>query len=201
MSTEEIRQKKRELRGIFKEKRKSMRESEKAILDKEICDNILKSVSYKYADVLLVFSPTEKEVNIKEVIKKAWTDGKKTVFPKCESKGIMNFYVVETDEDLKKGSYGIYEPDTEKCKPFEAENAKHPLCITPCLCASTDGKRLGYGGGYYDRFLSKFCGISMSVVYGEFLCDDIPFDKRYDKKTDIVVTEKGVYVVEKKQKV
>lgn len=196
MSIEEIRQKKRELRRLYKEKRRNIDGDEKKRLDEKICSNILNSVSYKYADVVLAFCPTEREVDIRAVTAAAKRDGKRVAFPRCESKGIMKFYFVDDEKDLKAGSYGIYEP-IEGSEPYSEEKAAHPVCIVPCLCADVDGKRLGYGGGYYDRFLSSFKGISLSTVYEEFIFVDIPFEKRYDRRTDIVVTEKGVRVVEK----
>lgn len=197
MTTEKIRLLKKELRVQFKEKRKKLDKQEKKMLDEKISTNILDSVSYEYADVVLMFYPTLYEIDLLNVFEKARMDGKKVAFPRCVSKGIMRFYFAENENDFEKSSYGISEPKTH-CEEYVPGCAKHPLCIVPCLCAFTDGARLGYGGGYYDRFLSHFDGISMCVQYEQNLFDSIPFDKRYDKKTDIVVTEKAVYVVGKK---
>lgn len=197
MTTEKIRQLKRELRAEYKAKRKNVSCDEKSLLDGNICRNILNSVSYKYADVVLMFYPTQYEIDILEVFDKAKKDKKRVAFPRCVSKGIMKFYFAESEDDFEKNSYGINEPKLS-CEEYENVCAKHPLCLVPCLCAFTDGKRLGYGGGYYDRFLSHFDGISMCVQYERHLFGEIPFEKRYDKTTDILVTEKAVYVVGKK---
>ena len=196
MTTEKIRQLKRELRKEYKAKRKLVEENRKRDLDKSICDNILDSVSYRYADVVLMFYPTQYEINLLTVFEKALQDGKKVAFPRCVAKGIMKFYYAQSKEDFEVSSYGIYEPKTS-CEEYVENSARHPLCLVPCLCAYTDGTRLGYGGGYYDRFLSRFEGISMSVQYEENLYEQIPFEKRYDKKTDMVVTERAVYIVGK----
>ena len=197
MTTEKIRQLKRELRAEYKAKRKAVACEEKQLLDENIRHNILNSVSYKYADVVLMFYPTQYEIDILEVFERAKKDGKRVAFPRCVSKGIMKFYFANGIEDFEKNSYGINEPET-CCEEYKTGSAKHPLCLVPCLCAFTDGTRLGYGGGYYDRFLSHFEGISMCVQYERHLFEGIPFEKRYDKKTDILVTEKAVYVVGKK---
>ena len=197
MATEKIRLLKKELRLQFKEKRKNLDKQKKTELDGKISANIMKSVSYEYADVVLMFYPTLYEIDLLDVYEKAKADGKRVAFPRCVSRGIMNFYFAEKENDFEKSSYGILELKTH-CQEYVPGCAKHPLCIVPCLCAFTDGARLGYGGGYYDRFLSHFDGISMCVQYEQNLFDSIPFDKRYDKKTDIVVTEKAVYVVGKK---
>ena len=129
--------------------------------------------------------------------KKAVSLGKRAAFPKCVSKGIMKFYYVESLSDLKKGRYGIQEPEGRDEDEFTG--SVHPLCIVPCLAASRDGERLGYGGGYYDRFLSKFDGISACVVYDRFVEEELVREKRYDKRTDLLITESGVLVVGQKE--
>lgn len=197
MTTEEIRALKRKLRKQLKDKRQELDKEEKKLLDGKITQNILNSVSYKYADAVLMFYPTENEIDIKEVFSRAKADGKRVAFPRCVSKGIMKFYFAQSEQDFERSSYGILEPK-EGCEEYNGEAYLHPLCVVPCLCACHDGKRLGYGGGFYDRFLASFGGISMSVQYEDFIVDDLPFEKRYDKKTDIIVTEKAVYVVGEK---
>lgn len=194
MTVQEIRQQKKELRTTFKAKRRTLNPKHKAELDKAVCNGILESVSYKHADVVLMFYPTEYEIDVLEVFEKAKQDGKRVAFPRCVSKSVMKFYFAESLEDFEKSKYGINEPRLS-CEEYEQGTYSHPLCIVPCLCAFTDGKRLGYGGGYYDRFLSHFDGISMCVQYEQNLYEQIPFEKRYDKKTDAVVTERAVYVV------
>ena len=194
MTTEKIRQLKKELRTEYKEKRKSLAAEEKKVLDQSICQNILNSVSYKYADAVLMFYPTDREIDIRAIFEKAKQDGKKVAFPRCVARGIMKFFFAESVADFERSSYGILEPK-ESAAEYVNDDFCHPVCIVPSLCATFEGKRLGYGGGYYDRFLSSFKGISMCTQYEMCIKDDIPFEKRYDKKTDIVVTEKAVYVV------
>ncbi|MBO4951074.1 MAG: 5-formyltetrahydrofolate cyclo-ligase [Clostridia bacterium] len=191
MSTEQIRNDKREIRKVNKQKRAEMERCVKAELDKKICDNILNSMSFKYADTLLMFCPTEDEINVLSLFEAAKRNGKRVAFPKCFGKGIMKFYYVDDLSQLKVGKYGIKAPDEGE----EFETSTHPLCIVPSLSATKKGTRLGYGGGFYDRFLHKFEGISMCVQYDEFVTDDLPQEKRYDKKFDVLVTESGVCVI------
>ena len=191
MSTEQIRNDKREIRKVNKQRRVEMDKAAKAELDRRICDYIIDSVSFKYADVLLMFCPTEEEIDILPLFEEAVRLGKKVAFPKCYGKGIMKFYFVNDLSQLKEGKYGIKAPDEGK----EFEASLHPLCIVPSLAATKNGTRLGYGGGFYDRFLHKFDGISMCVQYDEFVTDELPQEKRYDKKFDVLVTESGVRVI------
>lgn len=191
MSTEQIRNDKREIRKVNKQRRVEMDKAAKAELDRRICDYIIDSVSFKYADVLLMFCPTEQEIDILPLFEEAVRLGKKVAFPKCYGKGIMKFYYVSDLSQLKAGKYGIKAPDEGE----EFDNSLHPLCIVPSLAATKNGTRLGYGGGFYDRFLHKFDGISMCVQYDEFVTDELPQEKRYDKKFDVLVTESGVRVI------
>lgn len=193
MSTEQIRNDKRQIRKVNKQKRAELDKAMKAELDRKVCDNILNSMSFKYADVILMFCPTEDEINILPLFESAKKLGKRVAFPKCFSKGIMKFLYVDELSELKEGKYGIKAPDEGE----EFEGSLHPLCIVPSLAATKNGTRLGYGGGFYDRFISKFNGISACVQYDEFVAESLPQEKRYDKKFDVLVTESGVYVVGK----
>ena len=191
MSTEQIRNDKREIRKVNKQRRVEMDKAAKAELDRRICDYIIDSVSFKYADTLLMFCPTGEEIDILPLFEAAKRNGKRVAFPKCCGKGIMKFYYVSDLSQLKAGKYGIKAPDEGE----EFDNSLHPLCIVPSLAATKNGTRLGYGGGFYDRFLHKFDGISMCVQYDEFVTDELPQEKRYDKKFDVLVTESGVRVI------
>lgn len=193
MSTEEIRNQKREIRKINKQKRAEIQKDIKAEHDARICDYIINSMSFKYADVLLMFCPTNEEINILPLFEAAKNAGKRVAFPKCFAKGIMKFFYVDDISLLVEGKYGIKAPEEGE----EFVSSIHPLCIVPSLAATKKGTRLGYGGGFYDRFLHKFEGISMCTQYDEFVTDQLPQEKRYDKKIDVLVTESGVFVVGK----
>ena len=193
MSTQEIREQKKEIRKINKQKRAEIPKDVKAKSDAAVCDYIINSMSFKYADTILMFCPTNDEIDIFPLFDAAKKEGKRVAFPKCFAGGIMKFYYVDAPEQLKEGKYGIKAPDEGE----EFVASLHPLCIVPSLAATKAGTRLGYGGGFYDRFLHKFDGISMCVQYDEFVTDVLPQEKRYDKKFDVLVTESGVCVIGK----
>lgn len=191
MSTLETRELKRVIRKENKQKRAEMPKDIKAEKDGKICDYIINSMSFKYADVLLMFCPTQEEINILPLFVAAKKEGKRVAFPKCYAKGIMKFFYVDDLSLLVEGKYGIKAPKEGE----EFVSSLHPLCIVPSLAATKKGTRLGYGGGFYDRFLHKFEGISMCVQYDEFVTEELPQEKRYDKKFDVLVTESGVCVI------
>jgi 5-formyltetrahydrofolate cyclo-ligase len=80
---------------------------------------------------------------------------------------------------LEAGTYGINEPT--KASP-RASFTKNTICIVPALAFDKKGFRLGYGKGYYDRFLNNFEGISIGVAFDRFICDALPIND-----TDIAV--------------
>lgn len=192
MTTQEIRDLKKEIRKVNKQKRAETDASLKLERDGRICDFVINSMSFKYADTVLMFCPTNEEIDITPVFEAAIRAGKRVAFPKCLADGIMKFFYVDDLSLLKEGKYGIKAP--EGGEGFTA--SPHALCIVPSLAATKDGTRLGYGRGFYDRFLHKFEGISMCVQYDEFVTESLPQEKRYDKKFDVLVTESEVYVVE-----
>ncbi len=198
MTTQETREAKSLLRKQNKEKRAALDLETKKTLDGKICSFLIGSQSFKYADTLLMFYPKKEEIDILPVFFEAKRMGKRVAFPRCISKGVMKFYYVDSPDELHKGKYGTHEPEENGEKEYAG--SVHPLCIVPCLAADRSGYRVGYGGGYYDRFLSSFDGISACVQYEMFVSQDgIPVEKRYDKRTDLLVTEGGVSVVGKKK--
>ena len=96
MSTLETRELKREIRKVNKQKRAEMPKDIKAEKDSKICDNIINSMSFKYADVLLMFCPTDEEIDILPLFEAAKKEGKRVAFPKCYAKGIMKFFAINS---------------------------------------------------------------------------------------------------------
>ncbi len=191
MTTQDIRNKKNKIRKVNKIMRAELDREVKGIYDDKICENIVTSVSFEYADTILMFYPTEHEVDILPIFNIAKEKGKRVAFPKSYDGRVMKFFYVEDMATMQKGRYGICEP--QECEEFT--DSVHPLVIVPCLAAARDGSRLGYGGSYYDRFLKDFSGVSMCVCYEMLLSNELPQERRYDKKVDIILTEKGVNVV------
>ena len=141
---------KNDLRRQFKAKRANI--AHKAEKDRLICAHFLSSALYKNAEQILCYSSMGSEPDTFDIIRCAMEDGKKLLLPRCEDKnGNMNFYLIKDVSDLVTGTFGIKEPDIKKCEPvFEFMNA---LCVVPGLTFDKKGYRLGYGKGYYDRFL------------------------------------------------
>ena len=94
--------------------------------------------------------------------------------------------------DLESGAYGILEPK-EFCHPVMPETID--LCIVPCLCVGSSGVRLGYGGGYYDRYLTRLgTGTVCAALCRERTQGAEPPAESHDRPVDMVITEKQIMV-------
>ena len=177
---------KAELRKAFTEKRKALSEQEKKELSEVLCKNICALDVFKEADAVLSFYPLSGEPDVRGVNGEVLRLGKILALPKCV-KGTreMNFYVVNGEDDLEKGSFSIMEPK-EGCKLFIPTAELKTLCIVPALAYDREGYRLGYGGGFYDRYLSRYSVKTVGAVYPGFFVDTLPrdeFDLAVDRLT------------------
>ena len=158
-------------------------------MDKDISDTIIHSDYFKNAQQVLVFASTDQEFDTRYIIESCRNLCKHIFYPIClDNKGEMDFLKVDSTKDLQIGMYNILEPKAtlEKYVP-----QKNDLIIVPCLSADKNRNRIGYGKGYYDRFLKDFNGASICPCYSELLMDTLPTDKN-DIKIDIIVTDKEV---------
>lgn len=190
MARVDIRVEKRKLRLEFKDIRRNMKKSEKSKKDFAILDRLLGLSEYKNAEVVFTYVSNDIEVDTKVFIQKALLDGKTVAVPRCtEGKIEMKFYVISSLDDLEPGAFGVLEPKLENSN--ELTKYSNAVCILPGLGFDLQGYRLGYGKGYYDRFLANFKGKNIGVCYNSCLKTLIPHGK-YDKNADILITEKFV---------
>lgn len=190
-----IKEQKSLLRDKFKKIRLSMSTCQKQEIDSQIADKFLSLKEYKNCDTVFAYISTDIEVDTHKIILTALSQGKKVAVPKCDIKTCtMMFYLINSFDDVSKGAYGILEPDINVCK--KAQKNKNSLCIVPGLSFDESGFRLGFGKGYYDRFLSNFLGTSVGLCYDECISHTLPHDF-YDKQTDIVVTQNYVNSINK----
>ena len=179
---------KKQLRTELRKKRALLENKE--LMSGEIAVRFLESELYKNSGTVLLYFSVGSEVSTGEIFKKALSDGKKVAFPVCENgEGAMSFYFVRSEEELEEGMYSIPSPKKE-CEKFISE--KNALCIVPGLSFDKKGYRLGYGKGYYDRFLSSFEGLSVGLCYESMLCEELPTDD-FDKNVDCLITDKKIY--------
>lgn len=190
MPVKNVRDRKNELRSVYKRLRIECPIDVKKSLDKKLTEKFLDLDEYKNCDTLFAFVSSAIEVDTSVIIHTALADGKKLAVPKCRGKsGLMDFYYITSTDCLKKGTFSIMEPDPDLCEL--ADDLSKGLCIVPGLCFDLMGYRLGFGKGYYDRFLGDFKGTTVGLCYSRYICKDIPVGI-YDKSVDILVTEKFI---------
>ncbi len=142
------------------------------------------------ADTVLVYVSNESEINTYNIISHCFENNKRVAVPRCKDKdGNMDFYLIDSFDCLVEGTFGLMEPDTDKCKKLT--DFRNSLIIVPALCFDRAGYRIGYGKGYYDRFLKNYTLISLGLCYNMLIADKIPFES-YDKRVDYIITETGI---------
>lgn len=189
-----INQQKKELRYQLKLERLKIPAHDKKKNDEKIRQFLFKTNTFRLADSLLIYYSINEEVSTPEIITEA-LDRKIVVYlPKCfkdeNGNDSMLFYEINSLSDLSAGMYNIPEP-SQTSRLFTQKG--HCLCIVPGLAFDKNGCRIGYGKGYYDRFLKDFTGTKVGLCYEPFLKESIPTSK-YDSKVDMIITEKGIYV-------
>lgn len=162
------------IRTIFKEERKKL---DIALISKDIVKNIRSSDFYKNAEHVMLFYPLKYEINLLDLL----NDNKKFYFPKVAGENLL---VCPYDGSirLEKSSLNIYEPVSE---PVEAEILD--LIFVPALAVDKNNFRLGYGGGFYDRFLKTIDVITAVPIYENFVVEELPHDD-YDVRVDYIIT-------------
>ncbi len=174
------------MRKALKEKRKDIPRDKKVIYEMQISKKIIQSDYFKNAEQVLVFASSDEEFDTRFIIERCHKEEKSVFYPSCiDNMGKMKFFKVDSECDLQIGMYGILEP-----KPYckEYKPGENDIIIVPCLSVDEKGYRIGYGKGYYDRFLKDFNGVSICPCYEELLTDTLPTDE-YDIKVNIIVTQ------------
>lgn len=184
----DIRKIKEEKRRQIKAARRDIPLQEKNRLDACVCANVCRLYQYQGAKTILAYHSTPIEVDTLALMERARKDGKRIALPRCvEGTRLMDFYIVSSGTDLEKGAFGLMEPKKgcEKLTDF-----KGSICIVPALAYDRAGYRLGYGGGYYDRFLSGYAGVKIGVIYSQNLLRFLPRG-RFDRPVDLLVSDRG----------
>ena len=152
---------KAELRKKILQEMKTLSQEQKQAMDRDLTERFLQHPFYQEAKTIATYLSFTHEFQTQELIERALKDGKKVLIPKTYPKGRMEF-VVYHPQQLVKTSFGLLEPqgDLEVVEPSQID-----LIHVPGLAFTTEGYRIGYGGGYYDRYLEHFTGHTLSTVY------------------------------------
>lgn len=160
-----------------------------------ICKRIEALKAFKESKNILLYSPFGSEADINELFDIAIRAGKNVFFPKCElvdGKNDMIFYRIDSQDKLETGYMGISEPDIHN-HHLEKLDGNPDLIIVPLLVFDEDMNRMGYGKGFYDRFLlENDCKTSIGVAFDEQKSDKVICDDN-DVKLNMIVTPSKLY--------
>lgn len=178
---------KKELRKEILKRREALEAEMVAEASAEICHMIQALNMYEEAEDLCLYMPIRNEVDLEILRKAAWEDGKRVWLPKVDGKQ-MEFHFFGPESRLEEGAYGILEPEAgQVLEPGEAT-----LVVMPGAVFSKSHDRIGYGGGYYDRYLSEHpqCR-TMAVCHDLQIVDDLPAEE-HDIRPDTIVSEEQI---------
>ncbi len=197
---------KKEIRKKLIKERNALPESVREVDSSVICEKIRTLDCYLCADIVLMYASYGSEVCLDSLLGCAVKSGKIVCFPLSVFENDipkLEFYEVKSYEELKTGYKGIREPDVEKLglskfrnltDLVESEKSKI-FCLVPGVGFDRNGKRMGYGKGFYDRFVDGGPNIfRVGVCFETQLQPDIPTDS-HDVPMNIIVTEAGTYEI------
>lgn len=188
---ENSRELKNMLRGEYKQRRSEIPVEVRTAYDAKICSAVISLASFRFSSTVLMYAPTKGEIDVMPIATHALKLGKKVAFPLCNAKEhTMEFKLVSDLSQLTEGHYSIPEP------PADAETLSDlsgSICLVPGLVFDKEGYRVGYGKGYYDRFLGGYSQSKIGIVYNDFILPEVPRGK-FDRHVDILVCERGVKV-------
>ena len=185
---------KEEVRAHYKQMRDSLSEEERWNSDDIIIGRFLELNAYKNAEYILTYLSMGSEVETRGIIQQAWEDGKTVALPRCiPATHEMEWYRVDSLDKLVETALGIWEPVRDPEYLLDVQEVKHALCVVPGLTFDRVGYRLGYGGGYYDRYFAGYDSVyKIAAAYDLQIVEQVPAEP-FDLKPDCIVTESHIY--------
>lgn len=172
-------------RKLYKAVRNSLTTIEKSECDNRIFSHFVNSdISDRY-DLYLVYVSVGSEADTLNIIDYLLNNNKKVAVPVCDDTD-MDFYEIKSLNELYIGKFGI--PTVDVSSSSKIINFENTLCLVPGVCFDNFGYRIGYGGGYYDRFLSENPVKSVGLCYERCICNLIP-NESFDKPVDFILSE------------
>lgn len=182
-----IKSEKKEIRKKLIEKLKSLDPKYRKESSESIFKEIVKQKDYLLAGTIFIYVGTDNEVDTSLIIKDALAKGKKVVVPKTIELGLMEACEIDSMEDLQPGRHDILEPMDAT---YRLDPDKIDVAYIPCVAYTSGGYRIGFGGGFYDRFLLRGKFKRVLVAFSEMEVKSLPVDY-FDEKVHAILNEKG----------
>ena len=186
---------KKQIRLELLDKRASLNETDRRKMDEAILNALTDTDEYRKSTLVLTYASYNNETDTYNLIRRCLDDGKRVACPVCgfrNGEPVLDFYYIEGPDDLKSGYRGIPEPDADDKKRVAGDELFNALMIMPAVGYDRSGNRLGYGKGFYDRFLEdNNVSFTIVIAYSCQECREIPSEK-HDRKPDMIINENGV---------
>lgn len=182
---------KEELRKLILAKRGTLAEEQRREKSRAILKNILDLPGFVTAKTIMAYLDFRGEVETRELAAKILSMGKRLVVPLCHMNNLIPCLINNLEQDIHAGTWGILEPQKDRIRPLPP--LEIDLVIVPGVAFDYKGNRLGYGRGYYDRFLPKIRDgvLAVGLCFDCQIVESIPTDE-YDIKMSLLITENGV---------
>lgn len=185
---------KNSIRIIEKRKREAISLEQKSAFDKIMFNKVISLEQYISSSIILTYVDYRAEPDTINLIKHSLKISKTVAVPICiTANGTLEFYIITDLNQLKFGNFGLLEPDSNKC--VKLEDFTSGFCVVPGLCFDIHGNRIGYGKGYYDRFLQHFSGFKVGLCFSSALYTEKLPCENFDIPCDAVITESKTYFV------
>lgn len=181
---------KKAIRKQMKEYRDALAPKEREEAGERIAGEFLRLPEVQRCQTVFAYLSCGAEVPTHALVSRLFEMGRRVAVPKVTGMGRMDFYEIHSLAECVPGTYGILEPETGTPLYPEPETPGRPgdVMILPGLAFTADGGRLGYGGGYYDRYLEKYPDIFLvAFAYGFSLLPELAAEW-HDKKADVLLT-------------
>lgn len=180
--------KKKELRKLVREEKRKLLPEDIRKRSMAILKNLYQTESYQKAERVFVYVNYNQEVDTSLLIDHALEEGKTILVPKVLGE-CMEFYRIASREELEKGAYGILEPVLE----CEKDTSCQGLMILPGLVFDRNHHRIGYGGGFYDRYLMEHPDFEKVALCYDFQVVEKIETEEFDIPVDVIITETEVF--------
>lgn len=182
-------------------KRNGLSSEQRNLWSEAACANAQELVESRGAAAFMIYVAFRSELDLSALMEWGWRTGRAVIVPKCEaSDRSMTLYELRSRDELKAGAYGIMEPDPHKAAKVQV--AMPEIVFVPGLAFDRHGGRLGYGGGYYDRFAEAIRSarqeheetLWLGMAFEEQLTDEVPLEP-HDLRMNGIITEQSVYML------
>ncbi|MFE8702469.1 5-formyltetrahydrofolate cyclo-ligase [Cytobacillus sp. FJAT-54145] len=184
---------KKDLRKKLQSQLSSITKPQYEYLSYTISNNLFMNPVWQKSKVIGITISNPPEVDTFQIIRKAWEENKTVVIPKCDPKArVMNFRTLTAFNQLETVYSGLLEPIEEMTK--ETNSNEIDLLVVPGLAFTREGYRLGFGGGYYDRYLGSYNGKTVSLAFHQQILDHIPVEEHDLPVSQIITDQESILI-------